>query len=41
MHFQGLGRMSEDSDCDGEWKEKVETKVRMCSSTLCEDDYLD
>ena len=33
--------MSEDSDFDGEWKEEVETKVRMCSSILCEDEYLD
>ena len=33
--------MSEDSDFDGEWKEKGETKVHMCSSTLCVDDYLD
>ena len=36
-----LGRMSEDSDCDGEWKEEVETKVSMCSGILCEDEYLD
>jgi len=37
------GRMSEDSDFDGEWKEEVETKVStcMCSSILCEDEYLD
>ena len=33
--------MSEDSDFDGEWKEEVETKVSMCSSILCEDEYLD
>ena len=26
---------------DGEWKEEVETKVSMCSSILCEDEYLD
>ena len=40
-HYKGLGRMSEDSDFDGEWKEKVETKVSMCSSLLCEDENLD
>ena len=34
-------RMSEDSDFDSEWKEQVETKVSMCSSLLCEDEYLD
>ena len=33
--------MSEDSGFDSEWKEQVETKVRMCSSLLCEDEYLD
>jgi len=32
---------SEDSDFDGECKEEVETKVSMCSSILCEDEYLD
>ena len=36
-----LGRMSEDSDFDSEWKEQVETKVSMCSSLLCEGDHLD
>ena len=38
-----MGRTSEDSDFDGEWKEEVETKVStcMCSSILCEDEYLD
>jgi len=33
--------MSEDSDFDGEWTEEVETKVSMCSSILCEDEYVD
>ena len=26
---------------NSEWKEQVETKVSMCSSSLCEDEYLD
>ena len=36
-------RMSEDSDFDSEWREQVETKVStcICSSILCEDEYLD
>ena len=36
-------RMSEDSDFDSEWREEVKTKVStcMCSSKLCEDEYLD
>ena len=40
-HYKDLGRMSEDSDFDSEWKEQVESKVSMCSSLLCEDEYLD
>ena len=40
-HYKALGRMSEDSDFDGEWKEEVETKVCMCSSLQCEDEYVD
>ena len=42
-HCKDLGRMSEDSDFDSEWREQVETKVSacMCSSILCEDEYLD
>ena len=40
-HYEALGRMSEDSDFDGEWKEGVENKVSMCSRLLCEDEYLD
>jgi len=40
-HYKTLGRMSEDSNFDGEWKEEVETKVHMCSSILCDDEYLD
>ena len=42
-HYEALGRTSEDSDFDGEWKEEVETKVStcMCSSLLCDDEYLD
>ena len=42
-HYEALGRMSEDSDFDSEWKEEVETKVStcMCSSLLCDDEYLD
>ena len=39
-HYKSLGRMSEDNDSDGEWKEEVETKC-MCSSLLYEDEYLD
>ena len=41
--YEALGRMSEDSDFDGKWKEEVETKVStcMCSSLLCDDEYLD
>ena len=31
-HYKALGRMSEDSDFDSEWKEEVETKISMCSS---------
>ena len=35
-HYEALGRTSEDSDFDGEWKEEVETKVStcMCSSLM-------
>ena len=42
-HYKNLGRMSEDSDFDSEWRERVETKVSTCtcSSRLCEDEYLD
>ena len=42
-HYKDLGRMSEDSDFDSEWREQVKTKVStcMCSSKLCEDEYLD
>ena len=40
-HYKDLDRMSEDSDFDIECKEQVETKVSMCSSSLCEDEYLD
>ena len=42
-HYKDLGRMSEDSDFDSEWREQVKTKVSscMCSSILCEDEYLD
>ena len=40
-YYEDLGRMSEDSDFDSDWKEQVETKVSMCSSLLCEDEYLD
>ena len=36
-----MGRRSKDGDFDGEWKEEMETKVSMCSSILCEDEYLD
>ena len=41
--YKDLGRMSEDSDIDNEWREQVKTKVSasMCSSILCEDEYLD
>ena len=39
-YYKSLGRMSEDNDFDGEWKEEVETKC-MYSSILCEDEYLD
>ena len=37
---EDLDRMSEDSS---EWREQVKTKVStcMCSSILCEDEYLD
>ena len=42
-HYEDLGRMSEDSDFGGEWKEEVETKVStcMCCSLLCYYEYLD
>ena len=42
-YYKDLGRMSEDSDFESEWRKQVETKVntRMCSSILCEDEYLD
>ena len=33
--------MSEDSYFDSEFKEHIETKVSMCSSLVCEDEYLD
>ena len=33
--------MSEDSDFDSEGREQVETKVSVCSSLSCEDEYLD
>ena len=32
-HYKTLGRMSKDSDFDGEWKEEVETKV--CAAVYC------
>ena len=42
-HYKDFGRMSEDSNFDSEWREQVKTKVStcMCSSILCEDEYLD
>ena len=41
-HYEALGRMSEDSDFGGEWKEEVENKVStcMCRGLLCDDEYL-
>ena len=42
-HYQHLGKISVDSDCDANWKEEVESKVSSFGSMSesCEDDCLD
>ena len=34
-HYKDLGRMSEDSDFDSEWREQVKTKVPECVAVYC------